>query len=117
MACKSWNIVFKPGDDIKWAGAITQANIIDFTGYSVAAQFYAKNMSTGKPGTLLGTASVSWINQVAGTFHLEVDRAVTAEWPEDITIMTDIKVTHPDDTRVRTETFEFTTTTGVTESV
>lgn len=117
MSCKKFEVEIKPGDDIKWSGVIDQLNIDDYTGYELAAQFRAKNMRSLLPSTLLGEATMSWIDEVAGTFHLEVDKAVTAEWPLGISIMMDISVTHPDGHRVRTETVEITTIPGVTETM
>lgn len=117
MSCKKFEIIVKPGDDIKWTGLIEQANIDDFTGYTLAAQFRAKNMTSELPATLLADATIEWIDEVAGTFYVIVDRADTADWSFGITIMLDISVMHPDGTRVRTETVEFSTTAGVTETM
>lgn len=117
MSCKKFEITIKPGDDIKWAGQIKQTNITDFTGYILKAQFRAKNMNSLLPASLLAEADIDWIDEVAGTFHLQVDRDTTTDWPLGITIMLDVSVMHPDGTRVRTETTELTTTPGVTETM
>ncbi len=114
-SCKGFEIEVKPGDDIKWAGLIEILEVTDFTGYTVAAEFRAKNMGSNLPATLLGTATIEWIDQVAGTFFLLIPRAETALWKTNLHILLDISVVDPEGLRVRTETAEFMTTAGVTE--
>lgn len=107
-------ITVKPGDDIVWAGQITRTGVTDFTGYILTSQIKLKDPSTGALSTLLGTATVAWLDAVAGTFSYSVSRTVTATWPAGACLLLDVKVATPDAKWVRTETAEFETEAGVT---
>lgn len=114
---KQATFYIKPGDDINWRGTITRAGVTSFVGYTLKAQFRAKSKKACDAGTLLDTGVCTWISAAAGTFSLRVARANTLKWPENITVMLDISILDPDGKRVRSETAELKTITGVTETV
>lgn len=116
MVTKS-SITLKPGDDIEWAGALTRAGVSDHTGHALKAQFRSRNQVSGQMGVLLADAMITWLDEVAGLFHLSVARALTATWPAGIDVLLDVSVLDPDGKRIRTETVTFKTEPGVTETI
>ena len=108
-------IKIKPGDDIRWAGQITQGELIDFTGFTLTSQIRRKVPAIGQTDTLLSDASISWIAAATGSFLFEVPRADTVDWPVGVSLLMDVRVESPDGKYTRTETVEFMTELGITE--
>ena len=113
---KKANITIKPGDDIIWSGVITRTSVTSWAGYVLKAEFRAKNPNSKTPNTLMGSASIVWVNTATGAFRLTVPRSVTKKWGSGITMLMDISVMNTEGKRVRSETAEFMTEAGVTEA-
>lgn len=105
----------KPGDDIRWAGTISRADVTNFTGFTLTSQIRHRSATPGVAAPLLADATITWLDAPAGLFLFEVPRATTATWPIGALVL-DVRVASPDGKWIRTETAEFMTEAGVTAS-
>lgn len=105
----------KPGDDISWAGVISEAGVTDFTGYVLTAQVRMWDAATKMYGAVLAEAVIAWTNATVGAFLLTIADTVTTAWPANEGLAMDIRIQTPTGELFRTETFGFRTVPGVTE--
>lgn len=108
-------LIFKPGDDLYWAGIAELEGVTDWTDIVPTAKI--KLASTdGTPGhKTLATCAVTWLDVETGALLVQVPKADTADWPFNSILLIDVKFTMSDGRVITTKTGAFATEKRVTD--